>query len=759
MIEKLKLRDFGKFKDREFEFKPITVFYGPNESGKSTLFDALTQSLCVLRGKQTAFERYGDQHLAEASFSPGGELKFDSTEFFGFYAIKSDTITVPLDGNGKWLERVKNSFFSGGANPEVIITALDKALNSTKRKLEEKQTREEAKALRAKVEALQESLRQAEMAKAETARLRVELEAAGAAVKALEARFSGTQRESDERNAARRYREYSRVLAEIEKLKALEAQGKTQDEGAAYRKLLGEAEAAKAKRQGALAQAELSGKRLAELEAKLAAEEREAALRAETLSVSRELLCALERANVVREIRERKPGAASWLGLIIALIACSAFGLGLYALKPSPIPLLALPALGLGVGLLLFFILRREIKRNDDSEAQAALSSARSQWLRRLPGQGPLPGQTVQEAVSFLRSFELEADRNQKMLLEHRQEKAQADAAYASLRRDGEEARSAQARLEDELSRWLRARQAATYEEYLDAVRGSRERESKAQAAREAVQAEAERLREPGVEALASRLKRELEALERDFPQCGKTQDELSQVAERSASQRIEAELAAARERERSLLSRYQEKKALAEKDAALYLSELAAAEGKLRRVSERARADDVRREAETIARSIFEGMAAESTDAFRVLSGAVSEYYREFSGHPAELNFESLDLNESPVPDAGGSQRAAKYLSLGTRDIFVLACRLALAERMAEGEGILVFDEPFKNLDGERVNRALGMIGRFREKNPWQVVFLTKDPAIPERLSSLFPRNSLAIYDLANLRSPNERN
>ncbi|MCB1323554.1 MAG: AAA family ATPase, partial [Leptospiraceae bacterium] len=46
MIEELLLQSFGRFRNQSFPFRRTTLFYGPNEAGKTTVFDALLYSLC-----------------------------------------------------------------------------------------------------------------------------------------------------------------------------------------------------------------------------------------------------------------------------------------------------------------------------------------------------------------------------------------------------------------------------------------------------------------------------------------------------------------------------------------------------------------------------------------------------------------------------------------------------------------------------------------------------------------------------------------
>jgi DNA sulfur modification protein DndD len=46
----LKLNSFGLFRNQSFELGQITIFFGKNESGKTTIFDAIVSSLIRITG-------------------------------------------------------------------------------------------------------------------------------------------------------------------------------------------------------------------------------------------------------------------------------------------------------------------------------------------------------------------------------------------------------------------------------------------------------------------------------------------------------------------------------------------------------------------------------------------------------------------------------------------------------------------------------------------------------------------------------------
>ena len=65
--------------------------------------------------------------------------------------------------------------------------------------------------------------------------------------------------------------------------------------------------------------------------------------------------------------------------------------------------------------------------------------------------------------------------------------------------------------------------------------------------------------------------------------------------------------------------------------------------------------------------------------------------------------------------------------LSEGTKDMISLAFRLAVIEHLyPEGEGFIILDDSFTEMDRERKSQACRLLEKFAEKN--QVIFITCD-------------------------------
>jgi ABC-type hemin transport system ATPase subunit len=749
MIRRLELKRFGRFEDRSFDLAPVTLFHGPNEAGKSTIFDALAKSLCVLRGPQPFLERYGPEAGAKAVYDGSGELKFDSTEYFGFYAVKSDMISIPFDGNAAWMDKVKNSLFSSGVNPEVLAGLIEKRLNSTARKRSEKERLEGRAEAEARIGALKAELARSEAAKERAEAMKLRLEAARKKVADLSKGKEDLGAAREAADAAARLRECRRILKDREQLLALDAGQRLADEAGACDALRKRSQECGLRLAAAEAQEKAAGESLAQDRARRLADEAEFAMRDADGRVAASLAAALEEAPPPREVRRRIVGAAS----ILALSLCSLLGLAAGAFLvfsgSQALAFLVSTAAGIALGLLLFVTLRKTRVSLDDLESRKALDRARSEWLRQRPGSGPLPGEDPARALSFLRSVaELQA-RAGARLDDSRQAENRAEAAHAQTRARLDELARESARAAGECRDWFAARGASGYEEYLRLVADSDRRSALAREIRARLREDAQRSASVDEDDLASRAKLEIEGIEKRWPGI----DPAAGAAGRGEAARLketDAALDRAKEEEKALLAQYSTEHALAEKDSRSALIELEEAERALERLAFECARDKVQRDAESAARDVFLSMSDSLSNAFDSLSRAVSRSYAAMGRKSGRIALDSLDLKAAKVPDAQGSLRPPHHLSLGTRDVFVLSCRLALAESQRPTGGIVVLDEPFKNLDSGRVGAALEIIEEFRLRSGYQVVLFSKDESLPGRFEALFPRSALAIYDLA---------
>ena len=74
---------------------------------------------------------------------------------------------------------------------------------------------------------------------------------------------------------------------------------------------------------------------------------------------------------------------------------------------------------------------------------------------------------------------------------------------------------------------------------------------------------------------------------------------------------------------------------------------------------------------------------------------------------------------------DRGGKARERNYFSRGMRDVIDIAMRLSLGDALFEsGEAVLILDDPFVNLDDDRLKKAMGLLKKLAEDR--QIIYLT---------------------------------
>jgi hypothetical protein len=145
-------------------------------------------------------------------------------------------------------------------------------------------------------------------------------------------------------------------------------------------------------------------------------------------------------------------------------------------------------------------------------------------------------------------------------------------------------------------------------------------------------------------------------------------------------------------------------------------------------------------RKAAAIARDLFAEIARDSDVLMEQLAGEIASTYGDLVGGARGVSLAAFDVARARAVDAGGEQRDLEALSSGTRDLLLLAARLALASRSRPGRALIVLDEPFQTIDDDRSGRALALLKRFQEERGWQILLFSKDDGVASRLRTVFP-------------------
>ena len=107
-----------------------------------------------------------------------------------------------------------------------------------------------------------------------------------------------------------------------------------------------------------------------------------------------------------------------------------------------------------------------------------------------------------------------------------------------------------------------------------------------------------------------------------------------------------------------------------------------------------------------------------------------LSKTKEAFSKYIKKLNAQlsgrfTMDTSFSIMRNEGGEYKDAEAYSLGTRDLYSLALRLALVESLYEGERpFLILDDPFAHLDDQTLPKAKALIKSIAKEK--QILYLT---------------------------------
>ena len=135
------------------------------------------------------------------------------------------------------------------------------------------------------------------------------------------------------------------------------------------------------------------------------------------------------------------------------------------------------------------------------------------------------------------------------------------------------------------------------------------------------------------------------------------------------------------------------------------------------------------RKDLATQAIAIFEDIGAQEAEKVSVLFGRESEvagYLREITGGV----YQDVEFDQANgaiwVRTAEGAQLEATQLSGGTYDQLYLSVRLALADKMLRGQkGFFILDDPFLTSDAERLGRQFEMLRDLAEDG-WQIIYFS---------------------------------
>jgi energy-coupling factor transporter ATP-binding protein EcfA2 len=754
VITKLTVTRFGKFASRTFPLGPVTFFTGGNETGKTTLFDALFDALCSPSGATThgrrLKSRYGDERQAEVSPADTG-FSPDPDEFINIHAIYSGDMEVDLAQGAKWTDKIKASLFSGGVDPKRIRLELEAEAStrgSTRQMRTRKQKEEElarAREEKVKLEARREQVLAAEL---ETLSNADALVAIDKAIALNKRDVEELERILAQQKAIREQEESKAVLAFLAEtdelargLTELPKADKTRDETdlvaleTAVQDARGKLERAHGAQENAEKDYREQGDKVLRLEKAVLEQAPLAAL-------SARLLAEL---NTLTHTRAAS-AAVQWnpLMLVLAAVAIAA-GVTCAILLDNTTVRILLAAIGVAAGGALSLLARKTIMKEDAAKMAAETRRIRDEW-RTIAGETrALRGETSEVLAGELRRMDVERDAASARVSEEKSELARRERVLGELRAHIATLQAGQAQAVAALEEWLRQRGARSSADYRAKVRDRASREERLKQ-REAQQTGLlEKWKCTDAASLKAECISRIEILDKTITD-SRLQDPDVKLRENEKNA-LRGKLEAQEASRARLLEAVSEGRGVVKGSLADIPERIVQMERHILDC-EREIADlELVRQASARAAEIFGQIERDAGAVFFGLTRDIGALFGGILPETREIAIGDLDGGSITVNDAGGVARPLDDLSQGTRDSFLFAARLALSVRAAPEGGVLLLDEPFLSLDADREERALRMLKNFQEKNGRQIIIFGKEKGLTERLRKLFP--DLVVHDL----------
>lgn len=742
MIRELSLERFGRFENKTFAFGDTVIFCGPNESGKTTLYDAIFTTLCKVK-KQGRYatnitKRYGNRMLA--SIRPA-ELtgSFDVDEFEDLYSIRSGDIELNIEEDKGWVAAVRDVLFSGGINPADLAKVMENLASDNRNlkhnrdlaQLEERLT--EARSMSERLEKRRKEHGEREKRGED---LKVKIGEIESEIQEQAKEIAGLEKEIGYQEKIRRRKELNdanRFLLEEERLveRSRELGNVTPEVLENVTGLNRNLDDIKKRENAESAVVERLNIDCGRLESAKLETERKSAEGINSASVARRLVEKIR--DFLGDATRRTVRIVVWnkpLVVFLMVIAGVSIVLGIVW---NP-----LCALGMLAGLGLLIARREELVEN--VEVNKTLAGQVRDAFRTASGVS-LGSQSLDSLMAELEKFvhqhetlsatiaekaqQIESLRNE--IRERTSALQKISAQFKDIReKEGDVLRGCGVNTDLELSVLLTERNTVAHrlqevKATIDArmaTSGSRDRES-----------------------YAAEVSRQLSDMDREaIPSEGKSEREIQEIRNRwNDATKLKEELTG-------------DASKLELESAGLLgvtdylggvLDELMAAEKEKGEITDKITACRLDKEAASLARDIFLNCTGNSDALFAQLALDLGETFKDLVPGGREITVTKFSANGIQVADAGNVVRPIAHLSRGTRDCFVFAARLTLALKAdpEKKKRLLVLDEPFHSLDFERTLNALRMVRKVQDEQGWQVILFTKDATLAKVAVDLLKR------------------
>lgn len=747
-MNKLNLTKYGRFKNASFDLAPVTVFFGGNESGKTTIFDAIFEQLCSAAPKRgnvwsRLSARYGE--LSERQAESDISVPYDSgEEFLSLFAVRSSDISLAA-GRDAWTSAAGRKIFLQGLDLVKMSGNLRKISNPHRASNEAKD-----------FESLEAALKQAESLL--ESKIALEAEAAGRKniINSLESQLAALEQQAAEKKALlesrtgiieklKEKRQLVRAYANRDFVSSYVSKKKFCDENPLVSaELISEYDSLVIKRDETKARLDAAKSTIKEKEIFLADLEQKLPEQGKKRSEAEMLEGAAdnfkEKVQAIFEFRENNdkfketPIVFSLISPVIALAGViAAFALHSYTIAAW----LLIPA-GIVMALLFYKgFVRRRNRSAEKAQEDKMLGEILSSWGERFDVnilKGLPPEQILVKFAQLAETAKRERDLHKSMLAD--KEKAQMAITDAMAASSGIQLDFDTEKLSTE--EWLRGKGYSDRDSYMRAAENKRMAaefvKSNSQSIEKLMSQESCMSAEALLCVLDSRVKSyenkgnapvNAEELEREI------------IVQENAAKDLRLEIMNLEEQMKNTAVEKTRNDTDFEHTCLNLPQEIASLRKNILSLQEKISAENTKRSAAALAADVLSSMGDEASAKFKELARKAGIFLEKIMPS-SEISISSLSMEGLQMKDSQGEFRTPGLLSSGTRDCLMLAMRLCLAEEsFGSRDKVMLFDDPFLNLDDARMEKAVEVLRNFRNSSGCQLIFFTKDSRLLQLLST----------------------
>ncbi|URA11110.1 ATP-binding protein [Thermospira aquatica] len=713
MIKKLKLEAFGRFHNTSFPMTQTTVFFGPNESGKTTIFDAIAIALCApTKGKKSS--EWEAIHKRYEGFLPPeiettARVSLDYGKFFNFFAIRSGESSIEFEEEKNWLSDMRSRLFSGGYDITRLSTRFTNLVESRQKdayprliaecEQELQRYQQEIKQLTDEAQRYKNSLELLQKTEATLKEITSTLEEKLSRRKKLQTELEHLEQKLEASNIQhwiKLYEKYESIRDDIARHYA----------GLEENEILSLENKAK------------------EIEKTRTTLQQDIAILARKQSTLQILLSQIAHINEEIHTREREQKKKNTLAFFLSLTS-GLFGLLAIASATIVFFLSRIPwYIGIITGSVFFFMGILTLFGSFLVKKDTLTTPLRSEIENAYQ-------EALRENLIFSRPSNWE---------NFCQDIAKLQESFSALFREKQQSLENLKKTEEEFQT---SYQRFCFEHNVSSLAVARERldelkqkNSEMNTILHALETHPLRDKSHTLEEQYHHFKTRLENLSpTDLDSAKNAQQQKVALKNQLVSLEDEIQKLEAKKQQLSE-NRVQIRTELLAMETAMQA--YAAKKTEAQRLEKRKEILSQEKQACEKILAIFSEIENKQASVFTILAEEVKKEFGDIFPPFKEIEIQAFSEEAIRIPDATATRRPLKYLSRGTQDLFYLALRLFLGRKMWDDPntpGLFLLDEPFAALDENRTQIALKILQHFQNLYHWQYIILTKD----ENLVNLF--------------------